>query len=501
MKETSYVQLMKKFKDIAILESLRGILFWDLNTGMPPNGLEFRSEQSAWLQQQLHKRWTHPKFLELVSACEKNGNLDPVQKRNIVLCRREVENRISLPLDLVQELAKQANLTQEIWKRAKKINSFKKVKPALARLFELNLKRASLIADNKNINDPYNALIGLRDPGLTTDFLTSLFDVAKSTSISLIKKIGNSRQNEGQILAREVPLSAQKAIIHDLSKVLGYSRENGRIDEVEHPITFGCGPQDVRVTVKYHKTHVFKAISAFMHECGHAIHGLQKNPEWFHQPVNLIGYPSISESQSRFFENIIGLSHEFWSFYYPRFQKLTERIFNDVALDEFYSAINTIKPGKIRIEADELTYLLHIVIRFELERDLFAGLNGTDELPELWNEKYEQYLGVEVDSDSNGVMQDIHWYSHYWGYFFGYSLGDMICSQFSSALTRELKDWHHSLEQGEITPILTWLGRNIHSKGALFDTLDLVRNVSGEELKARYYKNYLNQKYLHLYDL
>jgi carboxypeptidase Taq len=404
-------------------------------------------------------------------------------------------------MDLVQNLAKQANQTQDVWMRAKAANEFERVLPALTKLFELNLERASLIAENKSINDPYDALIGIRDPGFTSNFITKLFEDVKSLSIDLVKKIANSSSIDTNVLNRKIPRSAQRQLIDDLSQVLGYSKDMGRIDEVEHPITFGCGPQDVRVTVKYHDNHVFKAVSACIHECGHAIHGLQKNPEWYHQPVNSFNYPSISESQSRFFENIIGLSNEFWSFYYPRFQKFTGRQFDDVPLAIFHSAINSVAPGQIRIEADELTYLLHIIIRFELERDLFSGRINVSDLPELWNEKYEQYLGVEINSDTDGVMQDIHWYSHYWGYFFGYSLGDIICSQFVHALTHDVDDWGKKLELGDLSPIREWLARKVHSKGVFYDSLDLVKSVSGEELIAKYYKNYLNLKYSRIYDL
>jgi carboxypeptidase Taq len=200
---------------------------------------------------------------------------------------------------------------------------------------------------------------------------------------------------------------------------------------------------------------------------------------------------------------MIGFSREFWISYYNRFQKLTEGAFKDIELDDFYFAINNVSPGLIRMSSDEVTYCLHIIIRFEIERDLFAGkIEPNSELPQIWNEKYAEYLGVDVPSNILGIMQDLHWFSQYWGYFYGYAIGDMIAAQISTAgLTRDLPEWRQQLENGKFSPIREWLAKNVHSRGAMLDTLDLVKEITGKPLSYKYLKNYLDQKYSMLYQI
>ncbi len=245
-----------------------------------------------------------------------------------------------------------------------------------------------------------------------------------------------------------------------------------------------------------------KAVGATIHEIGHGLHGLQRKSEWNEQPINNFHFPSFGESQSRFLENHIGLSRSFWKGYFPLFQKGTEGAFNDISLDEFYPAINQVIPGVSRMRADEVTYILHIIIRFEIERDLFAGKITISDLPNVWNEKYNSYLGVDVPNDTVGVMQDLHWYSQYWGYFFGYAVGDIMAAQIVKVgLGKDLPNWQEELEGRNFSPIREWLQQNIHSLSARYDSLDLINKITGQPLTTQYLQNYLESKYIDLYEL
>ncbi|MFX1508148.1 MAG: carboxypeptidase M32 [Promethearchaeota archaeon] len=498
---THYSELLEQYSEIYLLSSLRGVLYWDLNTYMPRNALQFRTKQFNWIQKAIHKRWTSPEFESLIKQCEEAQNLDEIQIRNVELIRREFDNRTILPLDLVGALASQSNKTLEVWKRAKAENNFESVVPDLTKLFELNMKRAELLAKSKGLEDPYEALINLRDPGFSVKKISQIFNETKAILIPFVQKCCDaSDQPDLSVLSQQIAVKNQKELVKDIARFLEYNLNTGSIDEVEHPLTIGCGPEDVRITVKY-QDQIIPVVSAAIHECGHALDNLQRREDWRGQPINTRTSPSFGESQSRFLQNIIGMSREFWTFYYPKFQKITNGIFDDVSLEKFYFAINAVKPGASRLSADEVTYCLHIIIRFEIERDLFSGLIEVQELPEVWNRKYREYLGVDVPTNTLGVMQDLHWFSQYWGYFYGYAIGDIMASQITTALTHDLPSWRTSLQNGNFTPIREWLAHNIHQKGAQFDVLDLIKEITGEPLTVKYFIEYLEKKYSELYNL
>ena len=492
---------MNSFKEIQLLSSIEGVLYWDLNTYMPPKALSYRSQQFNWLQTKGHLLWTSEELRNLVKQCLQTNTLDKFQSRNVELMKREIENRTCLPTELVGQLAAQSNKTLEIWKKAKEKQVFKDVVPDLEKLFELNLRKSHLLAEKKGLYDPYEALIGTRDPSFTVDKLTSLFDDVKSFLVPFLKKITtNGIKPENNFLKQIILRETQVDLLKDLAKFLEYDFKAGRIDEVEHPLTIGCGPSDVRVTVRYQEDNVMKAFGAGIHEIGHALHGLQRKEEWSDFPVNNMQYPSFGESQSRLLENHIGLSSAFWQAYYPRFQKGTNGAFASVPQEEFYKAINQVSPGFSRMRADEVTYILHIILRFEIERDLFAGKITIKELPTVWNAKYADYLGVDVPNDTLGVMQDLHWFSQYWGYFFGYGIGDLMAAQIVSAgLSKDIPDWQDTLASGVFTPIKKWLASNTHEMGALYDSLNSIEHITGSPLSVKHFKNYIETKYSSLY--
>ncbi len=497
---THYKELLEQYKEIYLLNSLSGVLYWDLNTGrVPKSGLSYRSEQFNWIQRKTHKKITSQRTEKLITSCEKDDKLNSLEKRNVLLLRREYDNNTVIPEELVGKLAAQSNKTLEIWKTAKAKNQFNIVRPDTEILFSLNVEKAELLAEAKDINDPYDALINTRDPGFTVKLLSNILNETKQFLTPFVEKCKeSSHQPDLSFLSRKVPREIQVKLVNELAQFLGY---NDLISEVEHPLTIGCGPRDARVTVKYHENQVMKAFSSCSHECGHALHGLQRNPESLIEPVRTSSFPSLGESQSRFLENLICGSREFWNHYYPHFKETTGNIFDDIDLNDFYFAINNVNPSYIRMAADEVTYALHIIIRFEIERDLFAGRIEVRDLPQIWNEKYLEYLGVEVPNDTLGLMQDLHWYSQYWGYFFGYALGDIMNAQITTSLSKDYPEWKSSLEEGKFDPINQWIAKNVYKKGAMFDSLDMIKEITGESLSVKYFLSYLKEKYSKLYQI
>ncbi len=503
----AYKELLNLYSEIKLLHSITGVLYWDMNTYMPSNSMavEYRSKEFQYISEKIHALITSTRVGDLLAKCNKDQNLTILEKRNVELINRWYLNESSLPLELVGKLAKQSNKTLEIWKKAKAKNDFKLVEKDLDAVFQLNKTVAERYAEVNEVNEPFNALIDVRDKGFNVEILSNLFNESKAFLVPFIKKITRSEiKPSTEILKRFVPKSKQIKMVEDLVRFLEYdifSNDSvGNLAEVEHPLTIGCGLRDVRVTVKYHENDVMSTFFAGAHECGHALHGLQGKLEWYNQPIYSILSPSFGESQSRFLENIVVGSRSFWQYYYPTLQKSLS-IFDNTTLDTFYLAINRVKPSLLRVSADEVTYMLHIIIRFEIERDWFAGKITTEELPEIWNEKYEKYLGIEVTNDSQGVMQDLHWYSQYYGYFFGYGVGDIIASQLASRMKKDMPDWEIKLSQGIYSPIRQWLKVNVHELGNMYDCLDLVEHITGEKLTYKHHKNYLVNKYSELYNI
>ncbi len=298
-----------------------------------------------------------------------------------------------------------------------------------------------------------------------------------------------------------VPIENQRQITQLLTQTLGYDtsspKAHGRVDETEHPFTTGYY-DDVRITTHYYLGNYASSIFSVLHESGHALYEQNLNPKWMYQPVGSTCSYGIHESQSRFYENVIGRSKEFWTSFMPKIKKAAP-ILAKVELEEFVRAINRVERSKIRIEADEVTYNLHVIIRFEIERDLFSGKIEVNELPEAWNQKYADYLGVEVKDDSEGVMQDTHWASGLYGYFPSYALGNIYSGQITVAIAKELPDWRNQLASGKLNHVNHWLKRKIHSQGNLYDPEELIKEATGRKLNSEPYLQYLNKKYGEIY--
>ena len=504
---SSYKKLLEKVKDIFVLQSATSVIHWDMETMMPPRAIKLRSQQLSLLSRIEHKMSTNPEIGKLLEEIMKNpeyDRLNDVQKRNVYLTKKSYDEQTKLPEELVAETAKQEAIATDVWKKAKASKDFSMFKPELEKLVDLKRKAAEILMKVKETATPYDALIDIFEPKMSSEIINKIFGELRKGLISLIEKCETSpKQPDVSILKRRVPIDTQREISKKIAEFIGYDIESreagGRIDETEHPFTSGYY-DDVRVTTHCYEDNFASAIFSTLHECGHALYDQNLNPKWIFQPVGTACSMGFHESQSRLVENIIGRSREFWIYFLPKLKEFTGNLLSDVNLDAFVHAINQVKPSKIRIEADEVTYGLHIIIRFNLEHKLFADKITVGELPEIWNQSYRDYLGVNIENDSEGVMQDTHWASGLYGYFPSYTLGNIYSGQILAAMEKNLPEWKNQIERGNFHDIKEWLIKNVHSYGDLYYPPDLIKKIVGEELSVKPYLNYLNQKYSKLYD-
>jgi len=497
-----YEDLLTRSKKLVLLSSAISILHWDMETKMPERGLGQRSEQLAVLDVIAHQELVDPKVAKMLEAIESHqdlGSLDQAQRRNVHLIRKAYDESARLPESLVADLSKQSALTVGAWKKAKGAQDFKLYRSELARMIELRAQAAEIMMQVKGTRTPYDALLDSYEPGMTAERVTEVFDGMRRGLKKVLDKIeGSGFEPDVSITERKVPVESQRRISDLAMEFVGYGPEGGRLDETEHPFSTGYY-DDVRITTHYFEDRYTSSLFSVLHEAGHALYEQNQTPAWKYQPIGTAASYGIHESQSRFVENIVGRSPEFLRYMLPQVRSVTNGALEGVGLEQFVAAVNLVEPSRIRIEADEVTYGMHVIIRFEIERDLFSGRIGVDELPQVWNQKYKDYLGVEVRHDSEGVMQDTHWASGYFGYFPSYALGNIYGGMFLDRMERTLPDWKKGVEAGDFLPVKNWLVENVHRRGNLYDPADLVKTVTGKDLDIKPFLNYLDTKFSAIY--
>jgi carboxypeptidase Taq len=504
--QTQYKKLMERTKELTILQSVESIMDWDMETMMPPKAINLRSQQLSLLSIMDHKMSTDPetgKLLKTIVRHPQRDRLTALQRRNVYLIKKRYDEQTKLPEKLVAETAKQEAIAIDVWKKAKKTKNFQMFRPELEKVLELKKEAAEILQKVKRTKTPYEALIDIYEPKMTTNEINKIFGELKTGLVSLLKKCENApKQPDVSIVERRIPIEAQRKISKALADFVGYDvtskMAGGRIDETEHPFTTGYY-DDVRITTHFFENDFTSSLFSVLHEAGHALYDQDLPKEWMYQPVGSSTSMGLHESQSRTVENIIGRSREFWTYFLPKLKHIAGKEVSNLKLDPFVHAINQVKPSKIRVEADEVTYCIHIIIRFNLERDLFANKVTVKELPEVWNQSYREYLGVKIENDSEGTMQDTHWAAGSFGYFPSYALGNIYSGQIVQAMETALPNWRTQLAKGNFKTVKRWLVDNIHSEGNLYDAPDLIKKISGKKLSVKPYLNYLNEKYSSLY--
>jgi carboxypeptidase Taq len=497
----SYLKMQSRIKEMHQLGYVQSILSWDMQTYMPSGAIEQRSDALSLLQGIQHNKLTNPENGDLLTSLRQSQDLTPEQKREIELFTRDYEQEIKIPAEFVKKLSKQTSITQHIWKKAKKKSDFSLVKDDLTTLVDLVKQQAQYLDPDKY---PWDVHCHRFEPNVTSKQITSFFRPMKEGVLNLIKRYDKAMQNcdvVPHVTLLDVPSEKEKMI--ELSqwqmKLIGLEEAKSRCDESAHPFTTGT-LNDVRITTHYLSGQPRASISSVFHEAGHALYNLNlpQDKMWtYHGGAVSAG---VHESQSRYIENIICKSHTFLEYFFPILKQYIPA-YESINSYDYIRARNAIMPSKIRIYADEVTYNLHIILRFELERDLFDDKITVDELPQVWNQKMKDYLGQDIVNDAEGVLQDMHWYSGYFGYFPSYALGNLYNAQMLHLMQHDLPDYKEKFKTGDITPVLFWLKTKIHNLGNMHDPLDFIEQVTGEPLNPHYFTDYLDMKYTQIYDL
>jgi carboxypeptidase Taq len=499
--QAAYQWLAGHSRETALLRSVSRLLSWDQRTYIPPKGHAHRADQLAFLARLIHERETDPRVGEHLSQVEGSdliADAGSPEAVNVREWRRTFDRATRIPPELAVALAQASAEGETAWERARPKNDWPAFLPYLERLVDLSREEAEALGYT---TEPYDALLDGFEVGETAAGLESLFISLRESLVGLLDAIrGSSRTPDVSVLHRHYPQALQQQFSREAVLKIGYDFEAGRLDPTAHPFSTGIGPGDIRITTRYDENFFSMAFFGTLHETGHALYNQGLPPEFWGTPRGQSVSLGIHESQSRLWENLVGRSRGFWEFFFPRARSVFPAL-EDVSLETFHFAINEVAPSLIRVEADEVTYNLHIIFRFELERSLMnRGLEARD-LPEAWNAKIREYLDLTPPDDRDGVMQDVHWSAGYFGYFPTYTLGNIYAAQFFAKASEELGDPAALLARGEFEPLLTWLREHIHSQGSRYRPRGLVRAVTGDDRNSRFLVDYLSAKFRALYGL
>lgn len=501
--EQAYAELTDHVKQTGLLESCASVLGWDEQTYMPTGGAEHRSNQLGLLAGMIHERATSPKVGEWLGAIEGSpivADPDSISAANVREIRRDFDRATKLPRRLVEELSKTCTLGQHAWVNARKQSRFADFLPWLEKIVALKREEAQAVGYGKGV--PYDALLDAYEPGMTSADVTRLFTPLRDGLVKLIAAIRESgKAPPREILTRKYPVEAQRGFSLKAATQMGFSLDDGRLDVAAHPFCSGFGPGDVRLTTRYDERHFPGAFFGTLHEAGHGIYEQGLDRSQFGLPCGAACSLGIHESQSRMWENFVGRGRAFWTHFFPQAKEAFPEALSEVSVEDFYRAINDVQASYIRVEADEATYNLHILLRFDLERPLIAGDLQPRDVPTVWNETFTKYFGIKPPDDRQGCLQDIHWSGGMIGYFPTYSLGNMCAAQLFEAAGHDLGDLPKQFAKGEFGPLKSWLNEKIHRHGRRYRPLKLMERVTGRSLSHEPLLQHLHGKYDELYGL
>lgn len=492
-------------REQTLVSHIESVLSWDMETYMPPKAVEERAEQLAFLEGLAHAKLANPemgRLLEGLGSTPANPmgleSLRPEERSYLRALRLAYDRATRLPAELVTELARSTALAQAAWVEARAANDFAAFAPHLKGLIGLYRRKAACLAPER---PAYDVLLDLYEPGATEESLAEVFRALRKDLVALLGKIASRPQVDDSFLHRPCPESRQAAICAWAMETLGFDQARGRLDTTAHPFTSTLGTDDIRITTHYHPEGLASSLFSTLHETGHALYELGIEPPAAFRRTRLSEASSmgIHESQSRLWENIVGRSAAFWEAHYGKLRDLAGPALEGVDLDSFVRAINKVEPSLIRIEADEVTYCLHVILRFELESDLLSGRLDVEGLPAAWRAKMAELLGLAPPDDASGCLQDIHWACGYFGYFPSYALGNLYASQLWDRMKEVLPNVEFSLSQGDPGPVREWLRERIHRPGSALLPGELVEKATGKALDPGHFVAYLNEKYARIY--
>jgi carboxypeptidase Taq len=489
-----YEELTTKLAEIHDVHMARSILSWDQHTKMPPKGGEVRAEQLGTLDRIAHELFIDDDIgalLEELRPYEESHDYDSDEASLLRVTRREYAKAKQVPSNLRAELTRAGAIALAAWVEARQKSDFALFLPYLRRNVEL--QREYVACFPKAEND-YDVLLDDFDEGMKTTEVRAVFDELKTELIPLIAEIAERADAvDNSCLTGHFPIDKQRAFALEVLEQLGYDHESWRLDPTVHPFAMSAATTDIRLTTRYDENDM-NSLMAAIHEFGHGFYEAGIDPRLERTPLSQVTSMSLHESQSRMWENLVGRSLPFWKHFYPRLQATYPEQFNGVELDEFYRAINKVEPSLIRIEADEATYNLHIILRFELEQEILEGSLDLADLPEAWNARMTEYLGVDVPDDAHGVLQDVHWSGGAIGYFPTYSLGNVISVQLWDQVRAAIPDLDQQFERGEFGELSSWLRENLHRNGRKFTSKETLERIVGGGIDSGPYLRYLKDK-------
>lgn len=487
----------KMIKEKKMIDSMLALLQWDLETQAPKGGYKLLSEMIGELSLKSYNLTTSQSFFEILSDLKKDIDmLDEVTKKEIELLEEEIEKIKVIPSEEYKMYSELTAKAQGIWEVAREKNDFESFAPVLEQIFNFN--RKFIEYRGVKLEDIYSVILNDYEKGMSVEKLDFFFDELKKEIVPLLKEINKNKREFQDKIKFQVAECDQENFSKEILKYIGFDLERGIISKSAHPFTLTVNRDDVRLTTRYIKELPFSSVFSTIHEGGHGIYE-QNIDESLKDTILADGASmGIHESQSRFYENIIGRSKEFWYGLLEK-SKFKYKELDSLSLDEIYKGINEVSPSLIRVEADELTYSLHIMVRYEIEKGILSGEYMIKDLPQIWNEKMYEYLGVVPKNDSEGVLQDVHWSCGLIGYFPSYALGNVYSLQILNAMKKEI-NVQGALERGELKKIKSWLEEKIHRYGKLKTPKEIMLSVTGEELNPAYYIDYLKEKYREIYN-
>ena len=476
------------------------LLFWDMRTIMPKNGFEKHAQASTFFSTEVFKMSTSDKLEKIIDELmkpEEYEKLDDMWKYVVKKMKKEFVLDKRIPTDFYEEYVQASTESEAAWEEAKNAKDFSIFAPHLEKMIEYTKKMMQYREPDKEI---YDALLNQYEEGMDSETIDRLFTELKNELVPLVKKIIAAPQPDDSKFEGKYDINAQRQVQKLLLEYIGFDFDSGTVGETEHPFTMGFSSKDVRVTNHFYENESINAMFSAIHEGGHAIFEQNINPDYDGTVAASLDFMGIHESQSRFYENILGRNKNFWI---PIYDKIVELLpkYKEISLDEFYKEINHVRNSFIRTEADEVTYCLHIIIRYEIEKAIFREGVSVDKLPELWNKKMEEYLGIVPENDAEGILQDMHWSDGSFGYFPTYLLGSIYDGMFLDTMREELGDIDKLLADGQIKKITKWLNEKIHKYGATRRPKEIIEAVCGKEVSAEPLMRYFTEKYTKIYEL
>ena len=474
------------------------LMNWDLETEAPKTAVNTMSEVIGFMSEKIYDLANDDLLKESLDFLSKDlSKLSEIDKRIVYLTTKEQNKLSKIPRQEYVEYTQLLSKSQSVWAEARGENNFNKFAPYLEKIIKYQKSYIQRIGFKDH---PYNTLLDDYEEGMTVAKLKPFFDGLKSKIVPLLEKIKNAKQVDTSCISKKYDIQKQKQYSKKIAEQFGFNFDSGVLKESAHPFTLHFNKYDVRMTTRYIENLFTSSLFSTIHETGHAIYEQNISDDIYNTILGTGVSLGVHESQSRFYENLIGKNKSFWTKNYKDLQDLFADNLENTSIDEFYKAINNVTPSLIRVEADELTYSLHILVRFEMEQEIFEKDIPVKDLPKLWNQKYQEYLGITPNDDANGILQDVHWSAGLFGYFPTYALGSAYASQIFHYMNKEF-DVNKNIETDNLKEIKDFLGKHIHQYGSLKPADEIIYNMCGEDINVEYYVKYLEDKFSAIYGL